>query len=144
MTTMAEVLSIGWTQAAARRALRAYRGVLGTSLVVQSLAALVALFWPSGLAGLLGLAEVVPALDWMQVWGVMVLMASAFQISGLIDPTINRLSNLIGITGRGAMAILYVCLGGGFYWLALFDGLFAVLLFIAYRRCVIAELQTRP
>ena len=42
------------------------------------------------------------------------------------------------------MAILYLLLGGGLLWLALFDGDFAVALYILFRRLVVAELQTRP
>ena len=51
---------------------------------------------------------------------------------------------LLGIVGRNLIAILYILLGGGFLWLALFDGLFGLALYVTYRRVIISELQTRP
>ena len=141
---MTDSLSIGWTRAEADRALKAYRRLYGFNLALQSLGALFVLIWPAVLLDIVNLPAPEAATDWVRVWAMMVLLASAFQIPGYLDPIFNRLPNVIGITGRAVMAILYLLLGGGFLWLALFDGVFAVALYILFRRLVIAELQTRP
>ena len=141
---MSDSLSIGWTRAAADGALKAYKRLYGINLALQSVLALVVLVCPGWVLGLLSIAAPEAATDWARVWALMVLLASAFQVPGYIDPVFNRLPNVIGIVGRGLMTGLYVILGGGFYWLALFDGAFAVALYVLYRRLVIAELQSRP
>ena len=141
---MTDSLSIGWTRAEADRALKTYRRLYGFNLALQSLGALAVLIWPAALLDLVNLPTPEAATDWARIWAMMVLLASAFQIPGYLDPVFNRLPNVIGIIGRAAMAILYLLLGGGFLWLALFDGVFAVALYILFRRLVIAELQTRP
>ena len=141
---MTDSLSIGWTRAEAAKALKSHRRLYGINLALQSAVAVIVLIWPSAMLDLVNLPAPDAATDWARVWALMVLLASAFQIPGYLDPIYNRLPNVIGIVGRAVMAILYLLLGGGFLWLALFDGAFAVALYVTYRRTVIAELQTRP
>ncbi|TYC55766.1 hypothetical protein FMN50_12110 [Rhodobacterales bacterium] len=140
---MSDSLSLGWSQSDARRKRDAYRRLLAVNLALQSLLALIVLIYPSGLLSLLAL-DGPGALPWARVWAAMVLLASAFQVPALLEPVNQRLPSVIGITGRFGMTILYLCLGGGFLWLALFDGIFAVLLFMLFQRAILGELQTRP
>ncbi len=141
---MTDSLSIGWTRSEADKALKTHRRLYGFNLVLQSLIAVVALIWPAALLGLVGLDHPDAVIDWARVWAAMVLMASALQVPGYLDPIHNRIPNVVGVLGRGGMAVLFLSLGGGFLWLAAFDGVFAVALYVTYRRLVIAELQTRP
>ena len=141
---MTDTLSIGWSQAAAAKALKSFRRLYGFNLALQSLIALVALIWPSLLLAVVGLPDPEIAAQWVRVWAMMVIMASVLQVPGYLDPMFNRIPCVVGIVFRGLITVLYILLGGGFLWLALFDGLFAIALYVTYRRAVIAELQTRP
>ncbi|WP_305985024.1 hypothetical protein [Roseibium sp. MMSF_3544] len=140
---MTDTLSLGWSEADARKKRDGYVRLLGINLALQSLIALWVLIYPWFFLSVLGL-ESDAAGQWARVWAAMVLMASAFQLPGLIDPLTQRLPCVVGVIGRAFMAVVFLCLGGGFIWLALFDGIFAILLFLAFQRAVISELQTRP
>ena len=78
------------------------------------------------------------------MWAGMVILASVFQVPGFLEPIHNRTPNIIGILGRVGMTVLYIILWGPFLWLAVFDGGFAILLYVTFRRAILAELQTRP
>jgi hypothetical protein len=140
---MTDSLSIGWTRAKADGRRAVYRRLFGFNLILQSLIAVFVLVNPTVPLDFLGLSGG-DAEDWIRVWAGMVLLASALQLPGFLEPIFNRLPNVVGILGRLGMAILFLSLGGGFLWLAAFDAVFAVLLFLTYRRAIIAELQTRP
>ena len=141
---MTDSLSLGWTQAQADKARSSYRRLLGINLAIQALAALAVLVWASDLLALIHLPASGATADWARAWAVMLLLVSAFQVPGWQQPVFNRLPNIIGILGRAAMAVVFLLLGGGFLWLALFDAVFAVVLYLSYRGLIIAELQTRP
>ncbi|WP_299441385.1 hypothetical protein [uncultured Rhodospira sp.] len=141
---MTDSLSIGWTRAQADNAYKTHRRLLAVNLVLQSVAAVSVLITPAWLLGILGLTVTAEVEAWARVWAMMVLIVSAFQIPGWLNPVYNRLPHVIGVLARAALAILFLILGGGFVWMALFDGGFAVALYVTYRRLVIAELQTRP
>jgi len=139
---MTETLSIGWTRARADRRIAAYRRLLLLVLSVQSLIALIVLVWPGWALGLVDLARL--GTDWPRAWAGMVLMASAFQVAAWSNPVHQRFPSIVAVLGRALMALIFLSLGGGFLWFALFDGVFCVLLAIGFHRLVIAELMTRP
>ena len=140
---MTDTLSIGWTRAAADAKIATYRRILGLALILQSLIALVFLFWPDWAAGLVGLDPLMGT-AWPRVWAGMVLMASAFQIPAWRNPVHQRFANLVAVAGRALMVVIYLALGGAFLWFALFDAVFCGLLAWGYHRLVLAELMNRP
>lgn len=145
---MTQTLSLGWTQAEARSRRASYRRLLAVNLVLTALVALLAIVSPATLAHLLGLPAAFPS-AWPRAWGGMVLLAVLLYLPGWFEPVRARWANVVGIAGRGGMALLYllVALCGdvrGFLWLALYDGAFAAALAVSYFRLFRAELMSRP
>lgn len=140
---MDQTLTLGWTRAEAVSRRSAYRRILGVNLVLHVVIALTMICVPSTLAEIVGMAAPQPT-GWLRALGGMLLLATILYVPGYLDPVRVRSPNVIGIAGRFAMALLYLLLGGGFLWFALFDAVFAVLLTLAYLRLIRAEVMSRP
>ncbi len=139
---MTDELRIGWTRRQATTARDVYRGLLALNLVLQTGLGLLALAMPDTLSSWLGLTT--GATGWLRAWGLWQLAAILFYAPGWFDPVHRRWPNLLGIPLRLASAVLFLLLGGGFLWLALFDAGFALVLAVAYWRLLRAELMSRP
>jgi hypothetical protein len=140
---MTDALRIGWTQAVAASRRRTYRGLLLAVLIVQAAAGLVALIWPLCLSRWLSLPAPSPD-GWLRVVGVMLLVTAVLYVPGYINPVFARFPNVVGIVSRFGLAILYLCLGGNFRWLALYELIVALALGLTYKRLLGAELMSRP
>jgi hypothetical protein len=136
-------LSIGWSQAQAKGALKRFRGLYGFNLILQSLVALVCVFLPGVGAWLTGI-EPSAARPLLQIWGAMVIAASALQFVAYRDPIRLRFQVGVAIAIRVWMAVVFIFLGLEFWRFAAFDAVFAVVLAVLFHRALIAELQTRP
>jgi hypothetical protein len=141
---MTNMLTIGGTAAAALSRKRRFSMLLGFNLVLQSLAAIIAVACPGYVTQLVGLQLPEEALAIVRVWGLMVIFVSLFQVAGVFSPIETRLNIGIGIFGRLMMTTLYVCLGGVFLVFAVIDGVFAILLTFGFLSAVKAEVMTRP
>jgi hypothetical protein len=140
---MTDALRIGWTQAEAASRRRTYRCLLLVVLLVQVAAGLLALIWPVQLSDWLGLP--VPSPDgWLRAVGVFLLITAVLYAPGYINPVFVRYPNVVGIVARFGLAILYLCLGGNFRWLAAYELIVAVALGVTYQRLIGAELMSRP
>jgi hypothetical protein len=140
---MTDALSIGWTRAQAATQRTLYRRLLGFTLVVQTALGLVALAAPLWLARAADLPGV-PSAGWVRLWGVMLLITAVLYLPGWIEPVFSRWPNVIGILARFVLAVVYVLLGRGLRWLALYELVFAVWLAWSYGRLLRAELMSRP
>jgi len=140
---MTDALRIGWTQAEAANRRRTYRRLLLTVLIVQVAAGLLALIWPLHLSDWLGLPAPFPE-SLLRVVGAMLLITAVLYAPGYINPVFVRFPNVVGIVARFGLAILYLCLGGNFRWLALYELIAAVALGLTYQRLIGAELMSRP
>lgn len=138
-----QTLTIGWTVAQTNRALRTYRLVLGFNLFAHLLMGLACIFCPVWVSHMAGLPEASPV-GWERGWGATLLLVTLLYLPGLIDPMITRGPNLIGILGRYWMMATWIVCGGGFLWLALFDGFFATVIGLLYRRLLTARLMAHP
>lgn len=127
-------------EAAHRRAI--YRGILGCNLVLQLALSIVMLAAPLWVSGFVALAPVTAG--FVRIWGLMLLLLSTLCAAGWFDPIYTRWPNIVGIAGRFATALLYLSLGGGLLWLAVYDAVFAGALAWAYVQLITAELMTRP
>jgi hypothetical protein len=130
------------TRTAAAHRRTTYRRLLGAHLIIQlalGIAMLAAPLWFSHV-----LAIPAPSASFVRLWGLMLLLLTALYAPGWLDPIYTRWPNVVGIAGRCATALLYLILGSGFLWFALFDGGFAVALAWAYTQAIRAELMTRP
>ena len=140
---MADSESIGVTQATAKKRHSSFRRLYGLYLLLQILLCVLLLIKPHIPLEWLGLAN--SGVDqWARICAGTLLLATFLQIPGYTDPINGRVTVVIGIIGGFGLAILFACLGGVFYWLAAIVGLFAVLLYVLFRRTIVSELQTRP
>jgi hypothetical protein len=140
---MTDALRIGWTQAEAASRRRTYRCLLLIVLIVQVAAGLLALIWPLHLSDWLSLPAPFPE-SWLRVVGAFLLITAVLYAPGYINPVFVRFPNVVGIVARFGLAILYLCLGGNFRWLALYELIAAVALGLTYQRLIGAELMSRP
>jgi hypothetical protein len=140
---MTDALRIGWTQAEAASRRRTYRGLLLAVLIAQALAGLLALIWPVHVSEWLSLPAPSPD-GWLRGFGLMLLVAAALYVPGYIDPLYVRTPNVVCILSRFALAILFLCMGGNFRWLALYEVVVGVALGLSYQRLMGAELMSRP
>jgi hypothetical protein len=140
---MSGTLSIKEAVARATKRRQMFRRVLACDLVLRFAIGSVALVAPTLFSQLLNLLAVEPDV-WTHAWGAMQIVAVVLLLPGYWNPIVNRWPNVVGIMGRALTAALYCSAGGGFLWLALFDGTFALLLVVSYRSHFFAELMSRP
>jgi hypothetical protein len=122
--------------------LAVYRGLLACNLVLQTALGIVMLVTPLWISTIV--AAPPSAIAIVRVWGLMLLFLVVLYFAGWFDPIFTRWPNIVGIVARGASALLYLMLGGGFLWFALYDGVFAGALLWGYSQAIRAELMTRP
>jgi hypothetical protein len=130
-----------WAWARARES--TYRKVLGFSMLFQLVIAGGCLLAPNALAHMLGLPPPLPT-GWMRGWGAMLLLVTALYLPGLQNPLYSRYPNIVGVLGRVWTAIVWLFIGGGFFWLGALDVLFAAALAWQFYRCCVAEIMSRP
>src|SRR5262245_61046902 len=140
---MTDALTIGWTQAQAERRRTTYRRLLALNLILQTALGLVAIIVPVWLARAADLPGPPPA-GWIRLWGVMLLIMVLLYVPGWIQPVFVRWPNVVGILARFALALVYVCLGQGLRWFALYEVLFALVLAWSYGRLLRDELMAQP
>ncbi len=140
---MTDTLSIGWTRAQADNRIKSHRRLFGFVLALQIVIGGLFLFCPAFSLGVVGL-PVGAENPWPSVWGATLIFVTVMQIPGALDPVRQRYPNVIAVLGRALMVATFVAHGGPFLWFAAFDAVFGVLIFLSFRRLVIAELMTRP
>lgn len=140
---MTDALRIGWTQAEAASRRRTYRCLLLVVLIIQAVAGLLALIWPGHLSQWLSLPAPSPD-GWLRAVGLMLFVTAVLYTPGYINPVFARFPNVVGIAARFGLAILYLCLGGNFRWLAAYELIVAIALGVTYQRLIGAELMSRP
>ncbi len=133
-------LDVTRTEAARKRT--TYRRILGAAVITQALAGLVMLAAPAWVAHVLAVGPAAEGV--VRVWGFVLLVVAALYMPGWIDPIYQRWPNVVAILGRCVGVVLYLLLGGGFLWFAVFDAGFAVALSWTYAQAIRSELMTRP
>ena len=141
---MSEMLTIAGSRVEADARSASYRRLYATILVIQAIIAAVAFVYPEWACRLLGIPLAASAVPWPRLAATFLLALVAFQVPGYLDPIYNRSLNVLGILSRCSTALVLVLLGGGFYWLAAFDLVCAILLFLSYQSLIKAEVMTRP
>ena len=121
----------------------AYRRLLAITLIVQTVVGLIAIIVPVWLARQADLPGPSSS-GWVQLWGIMLLITAMLYLPGCIEPVHVRWPNIVGIVARFTLAVVYVLLGRGLRWFALYELVFAVALAWSYRRLLRAELMSRP
>ena len=140
---MTDALRIGWTRGEADSRRRTYRRLLLAVMILQVSAGLLALIWPACVADWLAVPSVPPN-AFLRALGMLMVFAAVFCVPGYLNPAFARFPNVVGIAEHFAFAILYLCLGGSFLFVAAFELVVAVALAVTYQRLIGAELMNRP
>ena len=122
---------------------RTFRALLLAVLIVQAVAGVLALIWPGCVSDWLGVASLPPH-AWLRALGMLMVLTAVFCVPGYINPVFARYPNVVGIMEHFAFAILYLCLGGSFLLVAVYELIVAVALAVTYQRLIGAELMSRP
>jgi len=140
---MDQTLSLGWTKGQAASRTKTYRRVLGINLVLYLVLAIVAIALPAVLATLVDLPASAPT-GWVRAWGALLIVMCLLYLPAYLRPFDFRYGNVIGIPVRLLLAVVYLCAGPGFAWLAAFEAVFCVVLGLLYFSAAKAKLMSRP
>lgn len=110
-----------------------YQWVLGFNMLLHLIVGLLCIFARDFVSTTVGLSRPVPA-GWIQGWGATLILVTALYIPGLKDPLGARYPNVCGIFGRLWMATVWLLIGGGFFYLGIFDLLWFIVIAFMYRR----------
>ncbi|MCV0424120.1 MAG: hypothetical protein K5905_01475 [Roseibium sp.] len=136
-------LSIGSTKAQAKTLISRHRRIFGLALALQIVIGALFLLLPSFSLSVVGLPTTMGP-QWPSIWGATLIFVTVMQVPGALDPINQRYANVVAVLGRLLMVITFLSFGGPFVVFALFDLVFGALIYVGFRRAVIAELQSRP
>lgn len=136
-------LSLGNSRAEAAIALSRHRLVFRIALGLQFIIGALFLFVPTFSLGVVGLSPLMGP-EWPSIWGATLIFVTLMQVPGAIDPVNQRYANIVAVLGRLLLVLTFLWHGGPFVFFAAVDLVFGALIFLGFRRLVIAELQTRP
>ena len=108
-----------------------YRAVLITSIVLNMAVGVLIMIWPDAFTNQLGQPEAFPD-TWPRHWGWQLLAINALYLPGYWDPVVNRWPNWCGIVIRLSFALFFLSQGDGFIPMAIYDGLWGLLLLAMY------------
>jgi hypothetical protein len=140
---MSEAQTLSYTKAEAASRLRAYRVLFIVSIAVNTLVGLYGLLCPVGLARLLVLPDPFPD-AWVRLWAATLLGLQLVYVPGARNPVFYRWPNWSSIAIKLLMAIVLLCVGSTFRWLALWEFAWFVALFATYYRLAMADLARNP
>ena len=112
-------------------AIRRYRFVLMTSIVLNVAVAFFIIFSPGGFTNLLQQPDAFPS-AWPRHWGFQLLAINGLYLPGFRDPVRHRWPNWCGIVIRGTFALFFLSQGDGFVPMGIYDGLSGLALLFTY------------
>ena len=112
-------------------ALKVYRVVLAISIVANLVVGVYILVWPDHFADVAGQPHAFPD-TWPRHWGMQLWAINLLYLPGLMNPEQNRWPNWMGIAIRVTFSAFFFSQGGGFTPMAIYDGVFALVLLITY------------
>ena len=116
---------------AAPAAVRRYRFVLMTSIVLNVAVAFFIIFQPDAFTRLLDQPDAFPQ-TWPRHWGYQLLAINGLYLPGFWNPIANRWPNWMGIAIRITFALFFVSQGDGFVPMGIYDGISGLLLLATY------------
>ena len=140
---MIQAQSLSYTRGRADAAFTTYRRILAISIILNLIVGFIILFWPDFFTNVLGQPEAYPD-TWPRHWGAQLWAINLLYLPGYWHPREQRWPNFMGIAIRLLFAIFFITQGGGFLWMALYDGLFGILLLVTYGRAMKADLASQP
>jgi hypothetical protein len=113
------------------QAIRRYRFVLMTSIVLNVAVAFFIIFAPDGFTNLLQQPDAYPS-AWPRHWGFQLLAINGLYLPGFRDPVGHRWPNWCGIVIRCTFALFFLSQGDGFVPMGIYDGLSGLALLFTY------------
>ena len=113
------------------QAIKRYRFVLMTSIVLNVAVAFFIIFSPGGFTNLLQQPDAFPS-AWPRHWGFQLLAINGLYLPGFRDPVRHRWPNWCGIVIRGTFALFFLSQGDGFVPMGIYDGLSGLALLFTY------------
>jgi hypothetical protein len=112
-------------------AVKRYRMLLLTSIVLNLAVGLFILFSPDGFTSLVGQPEAFPK-TWPRHWGMQLWAIDLLYLPGYWNPRENRWPNWLGIGIRITFALFFFTQGDGFIPMGIYDGLSGLALLLMY------------
>ena len=141
--SLADSLSHGPCVAEAKAACERYQTVLGLVLIIEAAAGIALLIAPRSVARLVLDAPPGPA-GFTRLAGLLLLLLVALMFAGRAFPVRAKISNALGVVGRGVVGLLLAFGGGWLIVAGLAEVGAAVVLGILYYRYFAAEVMSRP
>src|SRR6516225_396812 len=140
---MSETQTLSYAKALIENRLHIYQVLFTISIVVGLLVGLWSIFDPVGFAQLLFQIDPHPE-AWPRIYGAMLLALQFLYIPGVRNPLFYRWPNWSGISVKLLMTIIFLSVGSSFYLLAGWEFVWFVILFVAYYRLMLADIQSNP
>jgi hypothetical protein len=124
------------------QAIKRYRFVLMTSIVLSVAVAFFIIFSPDGITNLLQQPDASPS-AWPRHWGFQLLAINGLYLPGFRDPIQHRWPNWCGVVIRITFALFFLSQGDGFVPMGIYDGLSGLALLFTYLPVVKSAPQKR-
>ncbi|HEX5108605.1 MAG TPA: hypothetical protein VFV95_09175 [Vicinamibacterales bacterium] len=115
------------------KAVKVYRLVLLTSILLNIAVGFFILLFPDMFASFLGQPQPSPD-TWPRHWGAQLLAINMLYMPGYWDPQVQRWPNWLGIGIRLSFALFFFTQGDGFVPMGIYDGASGLLLLLTYLR----------
>ena len=140
---MSETQTFSYTKALAATRLHIYQALFTISIIIGLFVGLWCIFDPVGFAQLLFQTDPHPQ-AWPRIWGATVLALQVLYIPGVRNPLFYRWPNWSSIAVKLLMTIIFLTAGSSFHLLAVWESIWFVILFVAYYRLMLADIQSHP
>ncbi|WP_156679146.1 hypothetical protein [Sphingomonas profundi] len=140
---LSDSLAHGPCVAFALAARERYRTVLGFVLIVEAAAGVALLLFPHSVARLVLDAPPGPA-GFTRLAGLLLLILCGLFAAARAFPERAKIANVVGVVGRGAVAVLLLAGGGRLIAAGLAEAAAAAALGLFYYRYFTAEVMSRP
>ncbi len=121
----------------------AFRRWLRIAMAANVLVGLALVILPESLGELLSLPAAANAI-WIRYVGLLVVVATLSYTPAAVFPPAARFLGIYAILVRFVLAVFFLIAGGGFWWFALLDAVFGVILLTTFLAGVRDDLAKRP
>ena len=121
--------------------MRLFRTLVRLRVVLNLIVAVVYIWWPDCVLSIAGMAQVVP-IAWVSYAGVQIAVITIAYLPAAVRPERNRGSALFACFATIPIVILFAW--NHWWWFAIYDLVFIVLLTWSYRRAVMSEVMEHP
>ena len=121
--------------------MRLFRTLVRIRILLNFIVAAAHIWWPECVLKIAGMAQVVPV-GWVSYAGVQIAVITSVYIPAALRPERNRGSALFACFATVPLIILF--LWNHWWWFAVYDVVFVLLLTWSYRRAIISEVMDHP